>query len=240
MIFFLMLNMIFATTRVAVIDTGYNTNKVTFPLCKDGHIDLTGTGFNDTYNHGKIISQLIADNASKPHCQVIVKYLDYFSSVDALETLAAALYHVQTKIKKVDIVNISSSSGLSPYNNKDLEFYIKTGIKNANIVLLGDKNLKNVLRERLMIKMLLDNGVKVVVASGNKAEQIKDSNCNIFPACHDPRIIVVGYKHDRFKRSNYGNFVDVYENGFKLKTVQGNMTGSSGATAIHTGKLIGK
>lgn len=102
--------------------------------------------------------------------------------------------------------------------------------------------------ERSLIKKALDKGIKVVVAAGNDHDDL-DKACVYFPACYDPRLVVVGNlevfndKTDRCPSSNYGKHVNRWEVGTDLKSTlvggkTGSMTGTSQATAVATGKLV--
>jgi subtilisin family serine protease len=116
-----------------------------------------------------------------------------------------------------------------------------------------------VKEEYLLIEKALDQGIKVVVAAGNEGYNLNYS-CNYFPACYDPRIVVVGnlrqasvripyigsWSTERFERnpsSNYGNAVSRWEVGTDVQSTlphgyMGTMSGTSQATAVATGKLV--
>jgi subtilisin family serine protease len=89
--------------------------------------------------------------------------------------------------------------------------------------------------EAELIKELLDKGVTVLAAAGNRRQSVSSEACNVYPACDDPRIIIVG-TYD--KDSGSGDRVNI-------KTHQnmgciGNycLRGTSQATAIETGRFI--
>jgi subtilisin family serine protease len=95
-------------------------------------------------------------------------------------------------------------------------------------------------KERWTVKKALDKGITVVVAAGNDATNL-DVNCNTYPACYDPRIIVVGNKTKTGQRahsSNYGKIVKIYEVGEDVESINGTLSGTSQSTAIVSGKAI--
>lgn len=77
--------------------------------------------------------------------------------------------------------------------------------------------------ETRLISQILDKGVIIFAASGNENKNL-DENCSYFPACADPRVVIVG-STDR--PSGHGKVV-------KLK----NSDYTSYATAKETGRLI--
>jgi major intracellular serine protease len=105
--------------------------------------------------------------------------------------------------------------------------------------------------EQYLIKKALDKGIKVIVAAGNESDDL-GMFCNYFPACYDPRLVVVGNlritewesnKTERAPSSNYGPYVNRWEVGTDLRSSlpggkTGLMSGTSQATAVTTGKLI--
>ncbi len=83
------------------------------------------------------------------------------------------------------------------------------------------------------IKLALDRGIKVVAAAGNNGNNLAEEP--YYPASCDERVIVVGCSN--LESSNYGKVDFTY----KCKQVGSPpMSGTSQATAIHTGKLIQK
>jgi len=88
--------------------------------------------------------------------------------------------------------------------------------------------------EKTIVYRILSNGTKLIVASGNDGNNL-DKNCNFFPACYYPEIIVVGNKA---KSSNYGKIVDFVLDGNNQTAFGITMSGSSQSTAIHTNTVI--
>jgi subtilisin family serine protease len=87
------------------------------------------------------------------------------------------------------------------------------------------------------LKQILNNGTRISAASGNNKINL-DRGCIIYPACADPRIVVVG-AYDLLY-SNIGTRVNVLESGKKKKGGGYTMSGTSQATAIYTGKAVAK
>jgi Subtilase family len=89
--------------------------------------------------------------------------------------------------------------------------------------------------ETELIKKLLDKGVIILAAAGNYSKSVSQIKCEVYPACDDPRIIVVGTYDNS---SGHGDRVSIktHEN----KDCIGNycMSGTSQATAIETGRFI--
>jgi hypothetical protein len=94
--------------------------------------------------------------------------------------------------------------------------------------------------EKAIIQQALDAGIAVVVPSGNSRRDL-DKDCSVYPACYDRRITVIG-RSDSIGRhqSGYGSVVDAYEWGYRVTGLGITLSGTSQATASHTGKLIAK
>ena len=90
-----------------------------------------------------------------------------------------------------------------------------------------------ILAEKVIVNQILNSKIKLIVAAGNKGTDL-NVNCNYFPACYDPRIIVVG-TNDRF--SNKGSVVDIKTLGNKLTGFGVTMSGTSQATAVVSGNV---
>jgi hypothetical protein len=92
-----------------------------------------------------------------------------------------------------------------------------------------------------ILNELLENGVTIVVAAGNKKTELNRNFCNTFPAClklrfmDNPNFIVVG--------SNTGSYSN-WSNEIPIELVDGTkkgspeLTGSSQSSAILTGRLF--
>jgi subtilisin family serine protease len=112
--------------------------------------------------------------------------------------------------------------------------------------------------EHQLVKEALDKGIIFVAAAGNDGHKlgsmvIAKTNrgaitrylASYYPAMYDERVIVVGNGENsanRRKTSNYGEVVDVWENGTFPIGAYGNravrLEGTSQATALVTGKLV--
>lgn len=227
------------TLTVAVIDTGVDG---TLPhLCKMGHRSFLTYGKNskgkpisgdpliDMHGHGTHVAGLINQNAGNTdYCIVSIQYYsDANSGRQNLKNMIAALRHAIDI--KVDYINIS---GGGPEPQPD---------------------------EKALIEEALKNGIKLVLAAGNGDDRSVgidlSKNCTYFPACYDQRIVVVGNlkkalptsyvptENQRSPSSNYGTRVNRWEVGTDCTSnlpngKTGQMSGTSQATAVATGKLI--
>lgn len=201
--------------RIAVIDTGI-LPQVKVPLCPTGHKDFTGEGLVDTNGHGTNISGLI-DQYARPveYCQIIIKY--YTESLKGMKK-TGKYPNLQNTILAFDY---ATQLGVDYIN------YSSSGIGFDE-------------EESIAIKRALDKGIKVVVPSGNARENL-DEKCNTYPACYDKRLIVVGRNDPEVldtKQVGVGRIVDVLENGYKKSAFGIELSGTSQATAITTGKLV--
>lgn len=91
--------------------------------------------------------------------------------------------------------------------------------------------------EAILIKKMLNEGVKILAAAGNKSRNL-DNDCFYHPACSDNKIITVGSVDNNGQTSsfsNYGNYVKAWENGEKVDAGGVVLSGTSQATAKRTG-----
>lgn len=116
---------------------------------------------------------------------------------------------------------------------KAIEYAINLKVDIINIS--GGGSSSN-MSEYKAVKKALNNGIKLIFAAGNNAQHLGVEG-NYFPAMYDDRITVVGSKTGEY--SNTGEYLDAWENGTNQAGSYGwRMTGTSQATAIHTGKTI--
>lgn len=88
--------------------------------------------------------------------------------------------------------------------------------------------------EKSLLRILLNQGKVIVVAAGNEGINMDYSGCIIYPACSDPRIIVVG---NISPRSNRGKVVDAVVPGIKVYGAGVWLTGTSQSAAIMSGQI---
>lgn len=215
--FILMLSInVDARLKVAVIDTGVSfktyAERNSNDLCETGHKDFTNTGLLDRTGHGTNVSGIIAKYANgADYCQLIYKYWEKtITSSESIKYMNMALKEAIEA--KVDIINVSGGGPSYSYE------------------------------EALLIKKALDQDIVVVVAAGNEGGKL-GTDTSYFPAMYDPRIIVVGSMTSSGKVStfsNIGSYIDIFEIGEGIKGLYSEdyKTGTSQATAVHTGKLI--
>lgn len=215
MILPLLISLSFSMIKVVIIDTDFNPSNKDIPMCVEGVVefDKVKTGAS---KHGAKIAQKILDISGKnTHCQIHITF-----SPNDIESYLSALEYT-LKIDNIDILNMSISS--KPYSIFEL-----TRIKH---------NTKIIKKEKEILEKLLQKNVSINVSAGNDGVLVTKNFCNVFPACISPKLNVIGYKF-KDKISNYGDFVDSWEDGYKVTSKEGSMTGSSISTAIYTGKNV--
>lgn len=199
--------------RVAVIDTGIDN--YIGKICDNGNIDFSGQGHADSVGHGTHVAGLIIKNAGKSNfCLYNIKYYDPM------------------------MPNGTSSKAMISALKKAIEL-------NVDIINISGGGFEPITEERELIIQALNKGIRIVVAAGNETTNL-DDGCNYFPACYDSRLYVVGNLtklKTRNHRSNYGSIVKNWEVGTDVISTlpngkNGELTGTSQATAIFTGKMI--
>lgn len=209
--------------KVAVIDTGLNLKdpRLSGVLCPGNHHWNFVNDNNDLtdYNgHGTHIAGLIKQFSGKKHnyCLNIYKYYD-----DRASSSENAERYVKALIKSVtDGSNLINISGGGP----------------------------ELIRGELEV-IKSHPEVKFVVAAGNDGRKITRSyvsSYRYYPASYNLKnVVVVGNRGLYCRRvisSNFGPRVDAWEMGENvISTVPrglASMTGTSQATAIHTGRII--
>lgn len=199
--------------RIAIIDTGLNLSDPRFApyLCKTGHKDFTGEGIEDTMGHGTHIAGLIASVAGRgEYCLVIYKYYSDHET-DRWQNGDREYAAIKEATEThVDIINVSGG-GYEFGEEEQLALQ-----KHPETLLIGAAGNDHREQRYYPCGYVIKNTVCVgaLTADGN-----------------------------RVASSNYGKYVDVWEYGENVKSTLpdgklGFMTGTSQATAIHTGKVI--
>jgi major intracellular serine protease len=216
---------------VAVIDTGFDFKsdwtavlkaypKLRKPrLCKFGHKTFTGKDLTDNHGHGTHIAGTIAqwaDNSN--YCIVVIKYFDPTVENPNLVEQTRLAFEYAMNIK-ADIINYSA----------------------------GGEDRSEV--ECQLMKKILDAGIVIVAAAGNESKNVND--VPYYPAMCDTRIRMIANVYSTGEYVQTSNITDngpksrhMYsEVGYNLMNLAPNnqlrvMTGTSQATAVHTGKII--
>jgi major intracellular serine protease len=193
-------------------------------LCKTGHRDFTVMQKFvhhpkstddipvDSHGHGTNIAGVIQDNAGDAHyCFVILKYYDpYAKQNDNLKHTINAIEYAT----KIGAKYINYSGG---------------GVEFSGV-------------EQRFVKEYLDKGGTFIAAAGNEKSDLEQQP--YYPALDDSRVIAVGNLDVsgkmRSATSNYGKLVDVWEIGEAVRGFGYLMSGTSQASAVHTGKLLKK
>jgi thermitase len=205
--------------KIAIIDTGLDVQDARFKHLICGHRDFTGEGIKDISGHGTHVAGLIKRHAagSLNYCFLILKY--YSANTDSFENINNFISALKEAVRqKASIVNFSG--GGTQYVQEEYDI-----IKNTP-------------------------WIKYVVAAGNEGLNIDIPKNRFYPASYDlPNIISVGNLEDRntiSNTSNYGFTVKVWEIGTNVistvpcrETCESAMSGTSMATGIVTGKMIG-
>lgn len=192
--------------RIGVLDTGLNTyTRTRIPLCRDWAQDVTGTGTQD-------------DNESQHGSNV------------------AHIIAQEAGTVKFCLVIIKVFTGPDTEHNK----YYLAGLERALTLKLDYLNASMaghgfIMRERDLIRRLLDRGTRIVASAGND-EAYLGHTCYLYPACSDPRVIVVGALGTRM--SNRGPRITAWANGAHVCGGGVCLTGTSQATAAITGRLV--
>lgn len=89
--------------------------------------------------------------------------------------------------------------------------------------------------EKQLITRFIDNGGVFIAAAGNDSKKLTHAYCNYYPACFDPRIIVIG---NFGSGSNYGNAIDHVVNGNDIEIDDYKGSGTSLSAAMFTGLYV--
>jgi subtilisin family serine protease len=201
--------------KIAVIDTGLDVNDDRFKELICGYRDLTGEGIEDKHGHGTHIAGLIKQYAENAHyCLYIIKfYSERASNFSNTSRMAEAIRDAANSGAK--IVNISGGGG----SFSEIEY-------------LAIKNHPK---------------VRFIVAAGNDGANLDKSTYKYYPACYNLKNITavgaLGTNNKRLHDSNYGSNIKTWEVGENILSTlpngeNGVFSGTSMATAIHTGKVI--
>ena len=200
--------------KIGIIDSGISLSQsLSDHLCKDGRKSaITFDSGLDRNGHGTNVFGLIAKQINpKTHCIISYKFWNP---------------GISNSKSNMNVVN-------SLYQAR------KDGVKYINMSLGGDGSSAQELKQ---IGEALEKGITVVVAAGNESTNL-DITCDYFPACYKKdnlkkynNFIVVGAKDVGV--ANYGKIITAYEKGHMVGIPV--LSGTSQATATHTGKIISK
>lgn len=199
--------------KIALIDSGLNTQGLEPYLCENWNQDLTGEGIKDTIHHGTTDAHLLTESIDPTKSCIIM--FKYFSSA----RLSFNTYMNQAISKAIDLgvqyINISAGGeDASALEKSLLATALSKGIR--IVVAAGNSHAK-----------LTDKSCNYFPA------------CYGFSS---PNFYVVGNGDGKqiFASSNYGPKVNAWEDGTDRCYNGVCMSGSSMSTAIFTGKLVRK
>jgi hypothetical protein len=209
---------------VALIDSGFNFNYLTknAKLCRFGHKDFSGV---DIYHKNPSTIDMVPTDAPIGHGTHMEGIIEQYNE-DFDNYCIVIIKFLDTKI---DNDGAYSSTEAIKYATKIGADYINFS---------GGGTLFS-LNEQIAVKKYLDKGGIFIAAAGNEGANLIDMP--FYPAMDDPRVIVVGNLSSsgtRYRSSNYGNRVDMWEMGVSLYSYGKYMTGTSVSAAIATGKIL--
>lgn len=222
--------------KVAVIDTGIDSTLIGKSwMCAKGHKDFSGLGLKDNHGHGTHVSGIIDQYAKNFLFSKLEP--EQFKEIDNL-----TMHYCQIIIKYYD----SRATGSDNLKNTIKAFKWAIAQK-VDIINYSGGGVEADPRERAIIKVALNRGIKIVAAAGNERSDIDKHK--YYPAMYDKRIYIVGNLVDSESReiassSNYGKSINTWEVGTNVMSRMPNnlkfgfMTGTSQATAVKTGKLV--
>lgn len=239
--------------KIGIIDTGVDVTQKLRPfLCSSGHISLVDdSSLTDSHysKHGTNVAGLISENLDpEKECLLIIKFYDDSKKANFFKNVRLSVNYAITQ--KVSYLNMSLG-GDSPISleKESIKEALEAGIKisvaagNGEEGPLKDKNNLYVRKDSNFRDSKLVKGVEYVKA--NIGFDL-DKKCQYFPACYDfdsKNFHVVGsttgYKNSYggiTSYSNYGKKVTSWEDGTNKGFPP--LSGTSQATAIHTGKWV--
>lgn len=229
---------------IAVIDTGF-TQPFYSPkpnFCAFGHADVTLKDPKihqipkDSIGHGThivyTIEQQLKDVPKNAYCIVVLKYYD--------ETVARDKTSVSYTIKAMNrainmgasIINYSSAGDARSDAEKEV-FNKALSQKIVIVTAAGNESARLVTP--------LEKIQESITSSRHSSCFFKERTISEYPANYDDRIIVVGnLNQDRTinKYSNWGLRINAWEVGTDILAGGVKMSGTSQATAVHTGKIV--
>lgn len=178
----------YATTRIAIIDTGFNLTELEPRLCPSGHYDFLNkkpiVGLdNNPSHHGTNVHRIISKYAgNKDYCFLIYKVFGFVGS-DSFKYIPKAIRMAVDN--HASVINLSMT-GQDPVN-----------------------------KEASAIKYAIKHKVKVFVAAGNERLDL-DVQCKSYPACYKyPDMIVVGNKNTSSNKGSVVNSIEAFcDEGF--------------------------
>lgn len=206
-----------STLKIAIIDTGLDLNDPRFSghICRSGHMSFLDNSVIDKHGHGTHVAGLIQEYAGPGnYCFLIYKFYD------------------MTNSGRQNLLNEITAIGEAA----------KNGAKIVNISGGGE-----MFSEEEYLALKGNPQILFILAAGNDGRNLDIKGNEYYPASYNiSNTIVVGNKDSKGNiapTSNRGQAVDVYEVGVNVLSLfpggrKAIMTGTSQATAIHTGKIV--
>lgn len=230
------------TIKIAIIDTGLNLNDVRFKdhLCEKGHKSFVGP-MEDNHGHGTHIAGIIQKEAGEgDYCFLIYKYYsDYSPGMTNLENEISSIK--EAILNGATIINFSGGGNamyMEEYNaikaHPEVTVVAAAGNESINLdeetkYYPASYNAPNIIS----VGNLEENGIKVAHSSNyGKSVKAWEIGMNVISTLPDSNCV------PNIRDSKLTEFLDKARKDAKLEGCVGYMSGSSMATAVHTGKLV--
>lgn len=204
--------------KVAIIDVGFDSKRAPeVPLCKSGHAYVQNTV--------KTMNTPPQDS----------KYSD-FHGTNVASIIAQSVGSAYKKEYCVIIIKYDEANASGKTSAMAIRHAISQGVDFINYS--GGGYIKDA-DEDLAVKEAFGAGITFVAAAGNRGLELGKS-ASYYPAMSHSYVTVVGSTKSGERRtdSNYGDIVDVWEEGTNVYGGGVSLSGTSQATAKVTGKFL--
>lgn len=193
------------------------------------HIEVIDSGYSDNLPTLKICPQGRIDLTGE-------------GMTDKMGHGTVVLGIIAKELKDIDycvyIVKVYNESALESSYAFHLMAFIRSYNLNLDIINYSSSGSVYIQVEDVLIRGLMDKGVKFVTAAGNNHQDL-DINCNVWPACIKG-VISVGNKLSNGKpekHSNYGKRITSWQEGTNICVNSDCRTGTSMSAALQSSKL---
>ena len=180
-------------------------------------VAVLDTGVSKSYTSAPLCVEALPDSSDNKHGTSVIELINQNAG-----NVNYCVYSLKIFDKK--------------FNHKTYLMVLKLLINlHVDVINMSFTGLGYDAEEAKLIKKLLDQGTTIFAAAGNNSDELSNDYCNIYPACIDPRIVIVGSES---YSSGYGNRVRIKSKYDSIKIAGKLIKGTSQATAIETGRFV--